>query len=404
MNWVGHTAIRIAALLIMLTLGLDASTALAQSAQCSQLAAQLQQLERNGDFRNADRSSNDIRSLQATMQDAQSAYNRGGCMSAQQQGFPQTPECRSYAQQYFSAQRQLKRVQQSAANGDDVAQQREEVLQQIARFGCNQTNSRVQFSDEDHNPQPRHRNFLEELFGGGNNTDYGDSDTDNSGQTNGQDQVEDPYANAYNPAGNTIRTVCVRMSDGYYWPISYSTVRDYIPQDTQACEAQCPNQQVALYYYDNPGQEPEQMVNANGEAYTTLPNAFAYRKNFDLSNTCKPQEATAQASVQVDGSGRQTITYNGETVPLPIPDPRAATATSPAKIVASVDIPLPRPRPNPAALKAAAASPTPPTAEPVVSAQSRLVKVGDKLVRVVGPDTPYAPSTLTPQPAPAGSG
>jgi hypothetical protein len=371
----------IVALLLLIGTELDATAALAQSSQCAQLNAQLQSLDRNGDFRNSNRADSDIRTLQGTMQDAQSAYNRGGCMAAQQQGFPQTPECRSYAKQYLMSKAQLSRLQQGAANGDDVAQQREQVLQQIARFGCNQTN-------DNGGQQPHRRNFLEQLFGGGNNdnTDYGD----NSNQT-GTDQVEDPNAQQQQ-TGGTIRTVCVRKSDGYYWPVSYSTVPNYIPQDAQTCQAQCPNQSVDLYYYDNPGQEPEQMVNATGEAYTALPTAFAYRKQFDLTNTCKPADPLGKISI--DG-GRAMISFGGENFPLPIRDPRRpqAVAGAPATLaVAVIDVPLPRPRPNPAAA-AAAAPVVPPTAEFVVSAKSRIVKVGDKLVRIVGPDTPYAPST-----------
>ena len=75
----------------------------------------------------------------------------------------------------------------------------------------------------------------------------------------------------------TIRTVCVRKSDGYYWPISFSTLRDYAQNDLLECQAQCPNTDVDLYYYDNPGQEPQQMVNLEGAAYTSAPTAFAYR-------------------------------------------------------------------------------------------------------------------------------
>ncbi len=40
-------------------------------------------------------------------------------------------------------------------------------------------------------------------------------------------------------------------------------------------------------YYDNPGQEPEQMVNLQGEPYTALPTAFAYRTAYDRANSCK---------------------------------------------------------------------------------------------------------------------
>ena len=58
--------------------------------------------------------------------------------------------------------------------------------------------------------------------------------------------------------------------------------------------------------------------------------------------------------------------------------------------------PLPRPRPS---SREAAVPAVLPTAEPVLSAPNRTVKVGDKIVRIVGPDTPYAPATL-----PANSG
>ncbi len=289
-----------------------------------------------------------------------------------------------YARQYLSAQSQLKRLSQSLASGDNIAQQREEVLQEIARFGCDQQNAPGRFASDG---QPRHRNFLEDLFGGFQN--QGDDDYGDSGQYNGQEQVEDPYADQQ--PQDTIRTVCVRLSDGYYWPISYSTTRDYVGQDTAACQAECPGQQVDLYFYDNPGQEPEQMVNATGQAYTALPVAFAYRKQFDLTNTCKPQQVVGQISVDDLGNGqtRAMVTYGGASFPLPLRDPRRveqATAL-PAKYVAALDVPLPRPRPS----STTPAPVTPPTAEPVVSTRSRTVKVGDKIVRLVGPDTPYAP-------------
>ena len=70
---------------------------------------------------------------------------------------------------------------------------------------------------------------------------------------NGQEQCRGPLRRLSRQTGNTIRTVCVRMTDGY-WPISYATTRDYVAQDTQACQARMPrDQQVDLYFYDNPG-------------------------------------------------------------------------------------------------------------------------------------------------------
>ncbi|MGN6100150.1 MAG: DUF2865 domain-containing protein [Devosia sp.] len=375
-RWVG--AFAAAALLVFAFV----PAAVAQTATCRQLYATLASLERNGDFRNADRADADMRALQQTMQDAQSAYNRSGCQDAQQQGFPQTPECRAYARQYLSAQGQVKKLQQSAAKGGAIAQQREAVLQEIARFGCGQNQSAS--SGDQYRPR-RPRNFLEDLFGGFSGGDSGYGDT-----YSGDEEVEDPYANQR--TGNTIRTVCVRLSDGYYWPISFSTLPDYIPQDAQACQASCPGQQVDLYYYDNPGQEPEQMINAEGQAYSSLPSAFAYRKQVDPQSSCKVQQAAGQITVDNTPDGeRAMISYAGETFPLPLRDPRRGehASTVAAAFTPAVDIPLPRPRPSPNATAAAAAPP----AESVVSAKSRVVRVGDKMVRVVGPDTPYAPAT-----------
>jgi hypothetical protein len=93
-----------------------------------------------------------------------------------------------------------------------------------------------------------------------------------------------------------------------------------------------------------------------------------------------------------DGQSRAMVSYGGDSFPLPRRDPRTSEAAKAAPAtVASIDIPLPRPRPSPTDAKPATA--TPPTADPVISAKTRLVKVGGKLVRVVGPDTPYAPAT-----------
>jgi len=393
-GWRIGARIAVAIAAAMLLAGLDVSAALAQSASCSQLYATLQSLNRNGDFRAADQNNDNLRALQADERDAESAYIRTGCQSDQQQGYPQTPQCRALARQILQQRAQLKSMSQSLSNGNAVSQQREQVLQQIARFGCNQQGSQPRFfgdnaPDQQQPPPRRYRNFLEELFGGGrdNNDDTGYGD---NGQSDGQ-QVEDPNA-TQQPTQNTIRTVCVRLSDGYYWPISYSTVRDYIPQDAQTCLAECPDQQVDLYYYYNPGQEPEQMVDQTGKAYTSLPTAFAYRQNFDLTNTCKPQVTGGQITVTDLGGGqsRAMVTYGGETFPLPIRNPRAAEKATTLAAVAVIDIPLPRPRPD---AKAAQTPVTPPVADPVISAKSRIVKVGDKIVRVVGPDTPYAPAT-----------
>src|SRR3569833_2735923 len=264
----GRIGLALLAALLFACIGL--SDAWAQSASCSRLFANLQALNRNGDFRNVDQASADSRGVQADERDAESAYIRTGCQQAQQQWLPQPPQCRVLAHQILQDRARLAQMARRLANGDAVAQQREQVLQQIARFGCNQQGARPSYFGDAGSDQPpaRRRNFLDDQNGGFNNPPPPDQGTDNygdQGDYNGEQQVEDPYAGQQ--AQNTIRTVCVRASDGYYWPISYATVRDYIPQDAQTCQAECPDQQVDLYFYDNPGQEPEQMVNAEGMPY-----------------------------------------------------------------------------------------------------------------------------------------
>src|ERR1700733_5802037 len=56
------------------------------------------------------------------------------------------------------------------------------------------------------------------------------------------------------PAG-TFRTVCVRSCDGYYFPISYSTVQSRFADDQRTCQRECPATDAQLYAYRNPGED-----------------------------------------------------------------------------------------------------------------------------------------------------
>ncbi len=104
------------------------------------------------------------------------------------------------------------------------------------------------------------------------------------------------------PAG-TYRTVCVRSCDGFYFPISYSTVPARFSTDAQACQRLCPGAQASLYTYHNPGEEIEQAVSADGAPYTALPNAFRYRKEIVAGCSCRPAgESWAQALHNADDS------------------------------------------------------------------------------------------------------
>jgi cell division septation protein DedD len=104
------------------------------------------------------------------------------------------------------------------------------------------------------------------------------------------------------PAG-TYRTVCVRTCDGYYFPISYSTVQNRFADDQRACQRMCPAAEVALYSYRNPGEDINQAVSLNGQQYTELPNAFHYRKEVVAACSCRRQgQSWADALKNADDS------------------------------------------------------------------------------------------------------
>jgi hypothetical protein len=102
------------------------------------------------------------------------------------------------------------------------------------------------------------------------------------------------------PSG-TYHTVCVRTCDGFYFPISYSTVPSRFVDDANACQRLCPASEVSLYTFHNPGEDMTQAVSANGQMYTALPNAFRYRKELTAGCSCRrPGQSWADALKNAD--------------------------------------------------------------------------------------------------------
>ena len=102
------------------------------------------------------------------------------------------------------------------------------------------------------------------------------------------------------PAG-TYRTVCVRTCDGYYFPISYSTVPNRFADDQRSCQRLCPAAEAVIYSYRNPGEDIGQAVSINGHPYTELPSAFHYRKDLSPGCSCRrPGQSWADALRNAD--------------------------------------------------------------------------------------------------------
>ena len=85
--------------------------------------------------------------------------------------------------------------------------------------------------------------------------------------------------------GEVYRTVCVRLCDGYYWPISFATDSADLARDSAKCEQSC-SMPAKLYYAPMLGEAPE-LVDLNGQPYTKLGTAFRFRVSYNPSCKCR---------------------------------------------------------------------------------------------------------------------
>jgi hypothetical protein len=79
----------------------------------------------------------------------------------------------------------------------------------------------------------------------------------------------------------------VRTCDGAYFPVSFATVPARFADDEKTCKALCPATEATLFAYRNPGEDMTQAVSINGQPYSSSPNAFKFRTEFNPSCACK---------------------------------------------------------------------------------------------------------------------
>ena len=191
-----------------------------------------------------------------------------------------SPQCGPLNSQIDEMRSKLDRmtseVEQLKSGNNDKQTQRNVLIGQLAQNNCG-----AQYTAAARAAGPQ--GFFEALLGGGGT-------------------IANPADNG-GPAG-TYRTVCVRTCDGFYFPVSYSTVPSRFAADAQTCQRLCPASQAFLYTYRNPGEQIEQAVSADGNApYTALPNAFRYRKEVVSACSCRGAGQTwAQALHSADDS------------------------------------------------------------------------------------------------------
>lgn len=94
------------------------------------------------------------------------------------------------------------------------------------------------------------------------------------------------------------RTMCVRMCDGYYFPVRFKARSKDFNGDEERCNSECYNAPTKLFYYSNPGGSIENMRSLDGVRYKDIANAFKYRKEFVADCRCKAEPWTPQARQQ----------------------------------------------------------------------------------------------------------
>ncbi|MGD0026424.1 MAG: DUF2865 domain-containing protein [Xanthobacteraceae bacterium] len=180
-----------------------------------------------------------------------------------------------------------------------------------------------------------------------------------------------------NPGGDgapsgTYRTVCVRTCDGYYFPISYSTVPSRFADDERTCQRLCPAAEAMLYTYRNPGEDMGAAVSVGGQPYSALPSAFRYRKELVSSCSCRrPGQSWADALKNADDS---STVESGDIV---VTDQNAKALSQ-----------VPQPTPGKPPLKGGAGQPNAnatPAAPDTSAANASDADPGKRKVRTVGP-------------------
>jgi hypothetical protein len=220
---------------------------------------QLPRLE--GDLRQADRAA----------RVAQSQLERADCYDyfLFSKTLRRTRQCVDLAAQAEAAQRRLHELdaQRQQMLGSRDRSYQDDIIRELARNNCGST----------YQQEAQRRNNFNPF-----SSLWQDEDSEAAGRGNEFGAL--PFA--------TYRTLCVRLCDGYYFPVSFSTLPNHFQRDADVCQSKCAAP-AELYYHQNPGGAVEQMVSANGQQpYTSLKSAFRYRKEFVQGCSCKQAEYT----------------------------------------------------------------------------------------------------------------
>ena len=211
----------------------------------------------------------DIRAADRQQQLAEAQLERTDCYEyfLFSKSLRRTRQCVDLNQQAEAAKRRVQELdaqRQQLASSNDRSYQ-DDIIRELARNNCGAT----------YQQQARQSNPFSGIW----------QDEDSGGAYGGQ-FGNLPFA--------TYRTVCVRLCDGFYFPVSFSTLPNHFDRDSEMCESKCAAP-AELYYHQNPGGSMDQAVSYKSrQPYTGLKSAFRYRKEFVQGCSCKQAEYNPQ--------------------------------------------------------------------------------------------------------------
>ncbi|HKB00030.1 MAG TPA: DUF2865 domain-containing protein [Methyloceanibacter sp.] len=358
--WLGVFALACAGIVA----GADPSPAQGVSEQqmrCMQLQQDLAAAQGGGGANRADIANIEKQIAQAdrVFQGTQAAMEDAGCFDSFfifGRGLVRSPKCINMNARVEDARRQLTQLQQQRQvlmGGGGNRRRQAELRDALARSGCG---GQV---------RPARRGFFD-FFGGGREEEE-------------EPLPQTPVYRSIDPGGR-YRTVCVRLCDGFFYPIHYATYGSMVGPDAEACQSSCAAP-AELYVYRNPGQEIEQAVSLSGSAYMDLPVALRYRKEYVKGCSCKQAEynptdimaANKQAGIDtgpmpparapVSAASDQTaapVEITGATPPADQAAPPPTDQAAPPPVDAVAPPPAPPPSTS-AAVEQAPPAPKPPT-------------------------------------------
>jgi hypothetical protein len=149
-------------------------------------------------------------------------------------------------------------------------------------------------------------------------------------------------------------TVCVRLCDGYFFPLSDNVTRASFSRDEAACRSLCASD--ARFFYMPRGKSIDAAVDTAGYSYASLANAYRYRQASVAGCACRP-EPWAESEMKRHASYAQPpATENADrtsqgggnvgTVPEPSP-PDLKKPKAPVRFIAKAEPRRAPPRPKP---------------------------------------------------------